>query len=167
MKSQLEIWRNQVSALQLASAFDYVAAARLTTEIARHAEEAGLLCAAKEALPNLLSAANANTKKDRFGASLAQRRFQVVYNALDLLTRPTFGKRRSGKARELGEPPAGAENENRRVLGLPMQGRLQPADIQNAFRRMAKNAHPDRGGNKKAFVELVKARDALFSSDES
>ena len=38
------------------------------------------------------------------------------------------------------------EHDYREILNLPMKGALQAADINSAFRRLAKTAHPDAGG---------------------
>ena len=55
-----------------------------------------------------------------------------------------------------------AEECCRQLLGLPLDRRLSETEIQTAYKRLAKQAHPDAGGNVKAFLELSAARDALM-----
>lgn len=55
------------------------------------------------------------------------------------------------------------ERAYRAILSLPIQGTLAPADIQGAFRRLAKHEHPDTGGSHERFVRITEARDALLS----
>jgi hypothetical protein len=50
----------------------------------------------------------------------------------------------------------------RQLLGLPLGRRLSSAEIHRAYKHVAKHAHPDAGGNVKAFLELSAARDALM-----
>jgi curved DNA-binding protein CbpA len=45
---------------------------------------------------------------------------------------------------------------------LPLGCRLSEADIHRAYKRVAKLAHPDAGGNVEAFLALSAARDALM-----
>lgn len=52
--------------------------------------------------------------------------------------------------------------EARRLLGLAPGA--SPAEVERAFRRRAKAAHPDRGGDPDAFRELLAARAALIST---
>jgi hypothetical protein len=54
------------------------------------------------------------------------------------------------------------EKDYREVLNLPMKGALQAADINSAFRRLAKTAHPDAGGSNEAYHRITDARDALL-----
>jgi hypothetical protein len=54
------------------------------------------------------------------------------------------------------------ELEYRGVLNLPAEGRLAPADINAAFRRLAKTAHPDAGGTNEEYHRITEARDALL-----
>jgi curved DNA-binding protein CbpA len=48
------------------------------------------------------------------------------------------------------------------MLGLPLGRRLAAAEIHQAYKRAAKTAHPDSGGNGQEFRELSAARDALM-----
>ena len=50
----------------------------------------------------------------------------------------------------------------RRLLGLPLDRRLTPAEIHRAWKRAAKTAHPDAGGSVEQFQALSAARDALL-----
>jgi len=47
-------------------------------------------------------------------------------------------------------------------VGLPLGRRLFGPEINQAYKRAAKTAHPDAGGNEREFLELSKARDALM-----
>ncbi len=54
------------------------------------------------------------------------------------------------------------ENQLRRTLNLPTDGRLEPAQIKTAFRRLAQKLHPDMGGTQEQFVRITEARNALL-----
>ena len=54
------------------------------------------------------------------------------------------------------------EQDYREVLNLPMKGALQPSEINSAFRRLAKTAHPDAGGTSEEYHRITEARDALL-----
>ena len=54
------------------------------------------------------------------------------------------------------------DGEDRALLELPLDGELTAAEINTAFRRLAKNAHPDAGGDHEAYCRLTDARDALL-----
>ncbi|MGA7809959.1 J domain-containing protein [Bradyrhizobium sp.] len=55
------------------------------------------------------------------------------------------------------------DEENREVLNLSRQGALEPAQINAAFRRLAKTAHPDAGGSDEHYRRIAQARDALLA----
>lgn len=54
------------------------------------------------------------------------------------------------------------ETEKRELLNLPLEGTLEVAQIKAAFRKIAKEAHPDVGGSHEHFVLITEARDALI-----
>lgn len=54
------------------------------------------------------------------------------------------------------------EREYRAVLDLPTEGVLAASEINAAFRRLAKKAHPDGGGSHELFIRITEARDALL-----
>jgi hypothetical protein len=54
------------------------------------------------------------------------------------------------------------DREHREVLNLPMEGALEPSEINAAFRRLAKTAHPDAGGSDEHYRRIAEARDALL-----
>jgi hypothetical protein len=56
------------------------------------------------------------------------------------------------------------DREHREVLNLPMEGDLEPSEINAAFRRLAKTAHPDAGGSSEQYRRITDARDALLES---
>ncbi|PNG25629.1 J domain-containing protein [Methylocella silvestris] len=51
---------------------------------------------------------------------------------------------------------------HREVLNLPAEGELKPAEINAAFRKLAKTAHPDAGGSSEHYRRITEARDALM-----
>jgi hypothetical protein len=53
--------------------------------------------------------------------------------------------------------------ERREALGLPVEGALTPPEINAAFRRLAKSAHPDAGGSNEHYRRIAEARDALLA----
>jgi hypothetical protein len=55
------------------------------------------------------------------------------------------------------------DQEYREVLNLPMEGALKTAEINAAFRRAAKTAHPDAGGSDEDYRSITEARDALLA----
>jgi hypothetical protein len=55
------------------------------------------------------------------------------------------------------------DQEHRDVLNLPMAGALEPSQINAAFRRLAKTAHPDAGGSDQDYRRITEARDALLA----
>ena len=54
------------------------------------------------------------------------------------------------------------DSEHRSALDLPSEGALQASEINAAFRRLAKTAHPDAGGSDKNYHRITEARDALL-----
>ena len=54
------------------------------------------------------------------------------------------------------------ERRGREILGLPAEGALSPAEINAAFRRLAKAAHPDAGGSDADYRRIAEAREALL-----
>jgi curved DNA-binding protein CbpA len=43
-----------------------------------------------------------------------------------------------------------------------MEGALKPSEINAAFRRLAKTAHPDAGGSGEHYRRIAEARDVLL-----
>ncbi|MGD9544900.1 MAG: J domain-containing protein [Methylocystis sp.] len=56
----------------------------------------------------------------------------------------------------------GDDREHREILDLPIESQLDLSDINAAFRRLAKTAHPDAGGSDEHYRRIVDARDALL-----
>jgi hypothetical protein len=54
------------------------------------------------------------------------------------------------------------EQQHRETLSLPIDGKLEPRQINAAFRRLAQKAHPDVGGSNEQFVRINEARHALL-----
>jgi hypothetical protein len=154
MDRQLLEWKLSLERIWPAAAPDYHAAARLAAEIAGTAKEATLRWAAAQALPILRRAAHETA--DEVTCEAALRRLGVISEILHALTTPKFGKRDAEP--RLPTP----EERHRQMLGLPFDRGLTLAEIHRAFKRAAKTAHPDAGGNAQAFLELTAARDALM-----
>jgi hypothetical protein len=55
------------------------------------------------------------------------------------------------------------DQESRDILNLPLDGVLKPSEINRAFRRLAKTAHPDAGGSDEQYRRIAEARDALLA----
>jgi hypothetical protein len=154
MDTQLLEWKLGLERIWSAAAPDHHAAACLAAEIAGAAKEATLRWAAAQALPILRRAAHETA--DQAACEAALRRLGVISEVLHTLTTPKFGKR-------CAEPRLPTpEHRHRKMLGLPFDRGLTPAEIHRAFKRAAKTAHPDAGGNAQAFLELTTARDALM-----
>jgi hypothetical protein len=154
MDRQLREWKLGIERLWSAAAFDYRAAAQLAADIARGSDHTPLRLAAAQALSNLRSALLKTA--DRSTRDLAQRRLGIVRDVLYALDAPRFGKRGAGMAQ------LSPEQRHRQLLGLPLGRRLFGPEIHQAFKRAAKTAHPDAGGNEQEFYELSAARDALM-----
>jgi hypothetical protein len=56
------------------------------------------------------------------------------------------------------------EQQHRETLNLPIDGNLEPRQINAAFRRLAQKAHPDVGGSNEQFVRITEARNALLEN---
>lgn len=54
------------------------------------------------------------------------------------------------------------QKEHREALDLPLEGILEVTEINAAFRRLAKTAHPDAGGSDEHYRRIAEARDALI-----
>jgi len=137
-----------------ADAPDYQEAARLVAAIASVSSEAMLRQAASQALPILRSASREDADQNTRDA--ARRRLGVFLEVLHTLTTQPFGRR--GVAPKLPTP----EERHRHLLGLPLGRELSGAEIHQAYKRVAKRAHPDMGGSAREFLELSAARDALM-----
>ena len=132
MDARLKEWKLGVDRLWSAAAPDYAQAARLAAEIAR-SDEPRLAATAAQAVPSLRSASLRDS--DRGAKALARRRLGTVRDVLHALTAPRFGKRGTG----LPTP----EEHYRRLLGLPLGRRLFGPEINQAYKRAAKTAHPE------------------------
>jgi hypothetical protein len=54
-----------------------------------------------------------------------------------------------------------SEKEYRKLLALPLNGKLEISQIKTAYRKIAKSTHPDVGGDHETFVLITEAKDAL------
>lgn len=80
--------------------------------------------------------------------------------------RKATGRRGTGLAaadrHPLGKSPDHEAMIDRRRLGLPLTGRLTPADVARAYRQLAGEHHPDRGGGHDRMQAINGARDRLL-----
>lgn len=154
MDARLKKWEQCIDRLSQAAAIDWHEAARLAHEIASGAEDETLRHAASQGLPSLRNAAQ--WVADDGAREAARRRLGVIREALHALGTPRFGKR------DAAPKKLTVEERYRQLLGLPLDRQLNAPEIHRAFKRAAKTAHPDAGGNAQAFLELSAARDALM-----
>lgn len=154
MDRQLAEWKVEIERIWSAAAPDYGEAVRLAAHMAGAGEETILRQAASQALPILRAAAHGDA--DHITRDAARRRLGVLREVLHALVTPQFGKRQAPVS--LPTP----EECYRQLLGLPLGCRLSETEIHRAYKCVAKHAHPDAGGNVKAFLELSAARDALM-----
>ena len=154
MERRIAEWKIELERIWSAHAPDYAQAVRLAQQIAGTGDEAALRQAASQALPILRAAASEDA--DPLTRDAARRRLGIIRDVLLTLTAPKFGRREV--AAKLPTP----EECHRQLLGLPLGCRLSEADIHRAYKRVAKLAHPDAGGNVEAFLKLSAARDALM-----
>jgi hypothetical protein len=151
MDRQLMEWKLGVERLWPAATLDYRAAERLAAEIATGSGDAMLRQAATQALPSLRNAALENA--DRSTQDEARRRLGAMRDILHARDDTGFGRR--GVALT-------PEARYRQMLGLPLGRRLARAEIHQAYKRAAKTAHPDVGGNSRDFLALSAAQEALM-----
>ena len=90
------------------------------------------------------------------GVADPARRLGVIGDVLHALGTQRFGKR------GIDPKPLAPGERYRQMLGLPLGRRLTGPEIHQAYKRAAKTAHPDAGGNARDFLELSAARDALM-----
>ena len=154
MDRQLLEWKLDADRLWSAAAPDYRAAERLAADIARASEDGQLREAAALALPSLRSASLEDA--DIGSRQLAWQRMGAIRDLLAARDATGFGKR--GDAGKSLTPA----DQHRQLLGLPLDRRLTGPEIHQAYKRAAKRAHPDGGGDTRKFQELSAARDALM-----
>jgi hypothetical protein len=154
MERRLAEWKVEIDRVWSGHAPDYNEAVRLVQQIAASSEDEMLCQAASQALPILRSVAHEDS--DRAARDAARRRLGVIREVLSVLTTPHFGKRTTALN------PRTPEQRCREELGLPLDRRLSGAEIHRAYKLLAKQAHPDAGGNAEAFLKLSDAHDALM-----
>ncbi len=92
-----------------------------------------------------------------FGACLVMSRLRWQEDQVDL-RRQAQERRRAFLARMEFDD----DKEHREILDLPMEGALEASQVNAAFRRLAKTAHPDAGGSNEQYRRIADARDALL-----
>jgi|GEM_PF-776882 hypothetical protein len=154
MNERIDSWKLALERLRSANGTDWAEAGRLAAEIARGSSDVTLRNAAEQAVPILRQAALDDDEPDI--ALAAERRLGVILDVIHGLTAPSFGRRRAMPKQ------MSSEDRARRTLGLPLAVQLTCDDIHQAYRRAAKDMHPDRGGSEQAFLDLAAARDILI-----
>jgi hypothetical protein len=154
MDRRLSEWKFELERIWSAAAPDWQEAARLVTAMASGDGETILQQAAAQALPILRNASHDDA--DQATRQAARRRLGVICDVLETLTTPRFGRRETGAKRLT------PEERYRQMLGLPLDGSLSAPQIHQAWKRAARTAHPDAGGNAREFQALSTARDALI-----
>lgn len=154
MNERIDSWKLALERLRSANGTDWAEAGRLAAEIARGSSDVTLRNAAEQAVPILRQAALDDDESDI--ALAAERRLGVILEVICGLTAPSFGRRRAMPKQ------MSSEDRARRTLGLPLAVQLTCDDIHQAYRRAAKDMHPDRGGSEQAFLDLAAARDILI-----
>ena len=156
MDQQLNQWKLAIERFAVAAAPDFREVAQLVGEIAETSTNKTLRQAASQALPSLRNAAAWSA--DQATRDIARRRLGLFMEAMHTLTAPRFGRR------DVPASKLTAEEQYRRLLGLPLDRRLAATEIHQAFKRAAKTMHPDVGGDARQFQELSVARDALMKA---
>jgi hypothetical protein len=154
MDRQTTEWRLGVERLWSAATLDYREAEWLAADIVRFCTDAKLRPAAALALPALRIASLENA--DRGARDEARRLFEIMRDVLRSLDAAGFGQR------DVAPKPISPHERHRQLLGLPLDRRLTPAEINRAYKRAAKTAHPDGGGDAQKFLALSAAQDALM-----
>ena len=156
MDSKLREWQLEIERIWSADTPDWREAVRLADVMARMSGEVVLRHAVAQALPILRRATLWAT--DPGITDAAQRRLGIVRDVLHTLTTPKFG-RRDIPLRQLTP-----EQRHRQLLGLPLDSRLTFAEINRAYKHVAKSAHPDAGGSAQQFLARTAAREALMKA---
>lgn len=156
MTDQLAEWKASYDRVIAAPDFDCEAATALVSEIQKFAPDPILMDAAMQALSNLRLACT--SQSGQVIRVEAESRFRQVGPILEFLSKPRFGKRN-----EITQSQS-FEDSCRALLGLPFGRRLFGPEINLAYKREAKLAHPDAGGNPQDFLALTQARDALLKA---
>lgn len=147
-------WKAELDRIWSAHAPDFDAAVWLAQRIAGASEEERLRQAASQALPILRCAAQPDA--DHTTCNAARRRLVMIREVLLALATPQFGRRTTAFK------TLTAEERSRELLGLPLGCRLSDLEIHRAYKRLAKQVHPDAGGNAEAFLKLSAAHEALM-----
>ncbi|MFA6628821.1 MAG: DnaJ domain-containing protein [Sulfuricurvum sp.] len=77
--------------------------------------------------------------------------------------REAFEKLERNNRRKVNAMPS-SQYEYRTLLNLPIEGILELSQIKSAYRKAAKQAHPDAGGSQEMFIRIKEACDALIES---
>ncbi|MDH4945080.1 J domain-containing protein [Sulfurimonas sp. C5] len=92
-------------------------------------------------------------KRQKF-LEAALKKQQELYEEINIYNR--------SRQRSFGSFEKRDEKEMRILLELPLTGKLETSQIKSAYRRLAKQKHPDHGGSHQEFIHLTNARDLLL-----
>jgi len=98
-----------------------------------------------------------------FGACLVMSRQRWQQDQVEL----RIDANRQRRAMLVRTDRSAGDAAHRAALKLPADGALAPSDINAAFRRMAKTAHPDAGGSDAHYRRITTARDTLLGAFET
>lgn len=94
-----------------------------------------------------------------FGACMVMSRLRWQEDQVDL----RLEAQRSRRAFLFQPDDEEDDRAHREALDLPLEGILDTAQINSAFRRLAKTAHPDGGGSDAHYRRIAEAREALLA----
>jgi hypothetical protein len=99
-----------------------------------------------------------------FGACMVMSRARWQEAQVELRRKGQAERREQAKRFALfaGDDDDEDDSEHRERLELPDDAPLSAFEINSAFRRLAKKAHPDAGGDHGSYIRLTEARDALL-----
>lgn len=101
-----------------------------------------------------------------FGACLvmSRRKWQQDQDVLRIQARETRRAQAEAFNARFAFRDEDGDDAHREALELPLTGALTAQQVNAAFRRLAKKAHPDAGGDHGVYIRLTTARDALLES---
>jgi hypothetical protein len=84
---------------------------------------------------------------------LKQKSYQKQQDMYEEIRNYNISKQKQSHSKEI---------ECRKLLYLPLEGKLKSDMIKTAYRKIAKKEHPDTGGTQEGFVKLTEAKECLL-----
>lgn len=94
-------------------------------------------------------------KQRRYDASPKGKAAKIRFNAWETETREEHERELDTLLAQLKKPPV--NHVERAMLGIDANASPAKKDVRNAYRRMARKMHPDKGGSDEAFKALYTA----------